>query len=36
VQLAIWLPFCVVFPVWFFRYSRALWLAVEVGLNPEL
>jgi uncharacterized protein (DUF983 family) len=33
-QLAIWMPFCVVFPLWFFRYSRALWLAVEVGLNP--
>jgi uncharacterized protein (DUF983 family) len=36
VQLAIWLPFCVVFPLWFFPYSRALWLAVEHGLNPEL
>jgi uncharacterized protein (DUF983 family) len=35
-QLAIWLPFCVLFPLWFFRYSRALWLAVEVALNPEL
>ena len=33
-QLAIWLPFCVVFPLWFFRYSRSLWLAVEYGLNP--
>jgi uncharacterized protein (DUF983 family) len=36
VQLALWLPFCVVFPLWFFRYSRALWLAVETGLNPDL
>jgi len=35
-QLAIWLPFCVVFPLWFFRYSRSLWLAVEYGLNPNL
>src|SRR2546425_261201 len=31
----IWLPFCVVFPLWFFRYSRSLWLAVEYGLNPN-
>jgi len=35
-QLAIWLPFCVVFPLWFFRHCRALWLAVEYGLNPDL
>jgi uncharacterized protein (DUF983 family) len=35
-QLAIWLPFCVIFPLWFFRYSRAVWLAVEHGVNPEL
>ena len=35
-QLAIWLPFCVVFPLWFFRYSRSLWLAIEYGVNPKL
>lgn len=35
VQLAIWLPFVTAFPLWFFRYSRSLWLAVEYGLNPE-
>jgi len=35
-QLAIWVPFCVLFPLWFFRYSRAVWLAVEHGINPEL
>jgi uncharacterized protein (DUF983 family) len=34
--LAIVLPFCVVFPLWFFRYSRGLWLAIEYGLNPNL
>jgi uncharacterized protein (DUF983 family) len=34
-QLGLWLPFCVVFPLWFFRYSRAIWLAVEHGVNPE-
>jgi hypothetical protein len=26
----------VVFPLWFFRYSRAIWLALEQGINPEL
>jgi hypothetical protein len=25
-----------IFPLWFFRYSRSLWLAVELLLNPEL
>jgi uncharacterized protein (DUF983 family) len=35
-QLALWLPFCVLFPLWFFPYSRALWLALEQGVNPEL
>jgi uncharacterized protein (DUF983 family) len=34
-QLAIWVPFCVLFPLWCFRYSRSLWLAVEFLLNPE-
>jgi uncharacterized protein (DUF983 family) len=34
-QLALWIPFCVVFPLWFFRYSRSLWLALEYCLNPE-
>jgi uncharacterized protein (DUF983 family) len=35
-QLWFWLPFVAVFPLWFFRYSRSLWLALEVLLNPEL
>ncbi|HET7340660.1 MAG TPA: DUF983 domain-containing protein [Methylomirabilota bacterium] len=35
VQLALWVPFVVLFPLWFFRYSRAIWLALEFGLNPE-
>ena len=34
-QLAIWIPFLLVFPLWFFRYSRSLWLALELYLNPE-
>lgn len=33
-QLALWLPVVALFPVWFFRYSRGLWLAVEWALNP--
>jgi uncharacterized protein (DUF983 family) len=35
-QLALWLPVAVLFPLWFFRYSRSLWLALEYALNPEL
>ncbi len=36
VELAVWGAFAVLFPLWFFRYSRSLWLAVETLLNPEL
>jgi len=35
-QLALWGPFVVAFPLWFFRYSRSLWLGLEYGLNPDL
>ncbi|MBM3217553.1 MAG: DUF983 domain-containing protein [Candidatus Rokubacteria bacterium] len=35
-ELVVWGTFVVVFPVWFFRYSRSLWLAVETLVNPEL
>jgi uncharacterized protein (DUF983 family) len=34
-QLALWIPFVIAFPLWFFRYSRSLWLGLEYGLNPE-
>ena len=34
-QLALWVPFVIVFPLWFFRYSRSLWLGLEYGLNPD-
>ena len=34
-QLAIWIPFLVIFPLWFFRYSRSMWLALEFFFNPE-
>jgi hypothetical protein len=27
-------PIVIVFPLWFFRYSRSLWLALEWSLNP--
>ncbi len=27
-------PFCVVFPMFFFRYARAMWLALDCRLDP--
>jgi hypothetical protein len=35
VQFAVWVPFLLVFPLWFFRYSRSFWLALEFWINPE-
>jgi len=35
-QLALWGLWVVLFPLWFFRYSRSLWLALELLVNPEL
>jgi len=34
-QLVFWVPFVVLFPLGFFPYSRAIWLAVETALNPD-
>ena len=34
-QLALWVPFVTLFPLWFFRYSRSVWLGLEYALNPE-
>ena len=34
-QFALWVPFLLVFPLWFFRYSRSLWLALEYSINPD-
>jgi uncharacterized protein (DUF983 family) len=34
-QFAIWVPFLLLFPLWFFRWSRSLWLALMCLLNPE-
>jgi uncharacterized protein (DUF983 family) len=33
-QLAIWIPFAVIFPVLFFHHSRSLWLMLDHLLNP--
>ena len=33
-QLALWIAFCVVFPLLFFHYSRSLWLALDHLFNP--
>jgi uncharacterized protein (DUF983 family) len=27
--------FCVLFPLWFFRYARSLWLALDCYFDPE-
>ncbi len=35
VQFAIWVPVALLLPLWFFRYSRSLWLAAEYLINPE-
>lgn len=34
-QIAFWCLFSTVFPLWFFRYSRSLWLALDHIFNPE-
>ena len=34
-QLILWGVFGVAFPLFFFRYSRSLWLAVDYIFNPE-
>jgi uncharacterized protein (DUF983 family) len=34
-ELIVWGAFAVLFPLWFFRYSRSLWLGLEFFLNPE-
>jgi uncharacterized protein (DUF983 family) len=26
--------FCLVFPLWFFRYARSLWLALDLYIDP--
>lgn len=29
------LAFCVLFPLWFFRYARSLWLGMDQFLDPQ-
>jgi uncharacterized protein (DUF983 family) len=33
-QLALWVPFAVVFPLIFFHHSRSLWLVLDHFFNP--
>jgi uncharacterized protein (DUF983 family) len=33
-QVALWAVFAVVFPLWFFRYSRGLWLSLDYLVDP--
>jgi len=33
-QLLVWGVFAVLFPLFFFRYSRSLWLSVDYLFNP--
>ncbi len=35
VQLALWSAFAVLFPFWFFRYSKSLWLSVDHLVDPR-
>ena len=34
-QIVLWSVFGIAFPLFFFRYSRSLWLSVEYLFNPE-
>lgn len=33
-QLAIWVPFAVIFPLLFFHHARSLWLVMDHFFNP--
>lgn len=33
-QLALWVPFAVIFPLLFFHHSRSLWLTLDHFFNP--
>ena len=34
-QFTIWVPFLLLFPLSFFRWSRSLWLGLEYLVNPD-
>ncbi|MBI3456339.1 MAG: DUF983 domain-containing protein [Candidatus Rokubacteria bacterium] len=33
-QLALWGVFAIAFPLWFFRYSKSLWLSLDYLVDP--
>jgi uncharacterized protein (DUF983 family) len=33
-QLAVWVPFAIIFPLLFFHHSRSLWLVLDHYFNP--
>lgn len=34
-ELLVWSAFSIAFPLWFFRYSRSLWMALDHVFSPE-
>jgi hypothetical protein len=34
VQLLLWGSFCLLFPLWFFRYSKSLWFNIDSLFHP--
>ncbi len=34
LQLLLWGAFAVAFPLWFFRYSKSLWLSLDYLVDP--
>jgi len=34
-EIVLWSVFGIAFPLFFFRYSRSLWLSIEYLFNPE-
>jgi len=34
LQLLVWGTFAVAFPLWFFRYSKCLWLSLDHLVDP--
>lgn len=34
LQLALWGVFVIAFPLWFFRYSKSLWLSLDYLVDP--
>jgi uncharacterized protein (DUF983 family) len=35
-QIPIWLTFAAAFPVWFHRYARSLWMAIDLSVSPPV